>query len=329
MTKKELSIGKYRGIQQISTPEGAFTMLALDHQESFRKGINSADPMSVSYQEIVERKLDIISLIANQSSALLTDLRYGVAQSIASGALQGKTGLIVTIEQSPGYGAGETTARRTVLVKGWNAFKVRKIGASAVKLLVYYHPESKTAKDQEALVAQVADDCKINDIPLVLEVLTHPIVEGQSKESAAFAEQRPHIIIESAKRLCPLGADVFKAEFPADVKYEHNEGKMLAWCQQLTEAAAIPWVVLSAAVDHEAFCRQVEISCDGGASGFLAGRSIWKEALALPAAERKQFLQTTATKRLQELTSITLKKAHPFTEWYQSTVTEGWFERYS
>jgi tagatose-1,6-bisphosphate aldolase len=37
MTKKELSIGKYRGIQQIATPEGAFTMLALDHQESFAK----------------------------------------------------------------------------------------------------------------------------------------------------------------------------------------------------------------------------------------------------------------------------------------------------
>jgi tagatose-1,6-bisphosphate aldolase len=111
-------------------------------------------------------------------------LRYGVAQSIASGALQGKTGLIVTIEQSPGYGAGETIARRTVLVKGWNASKVRKIGASAVKLLVYYHPESKTAKDQEALVSQVAEDCKINDIPLVLEVLTHPIVEGNPKISS-------------------------------------------------------------------------------------------------------------------------------------------------
>jgi tagatose 1,6-diphosphate aldolase len=328
MKKIELTIGKYRGLQQISTEKGTFTMLALDHQESFRKGINAEAPDTVPYQQVIEIKQDIIGTLSKHSSALLTDLRYGVAQGIGSGALLGRTGLLVTLEQSPGYGAGETVARKTALVKGWNVAKVRRMGASAVKLLVYYNPKSETAKFQEDLVSKVAADCKEHDIPLVLEVLTHPVVPGQVKESAEFAAVRPEAIIESARRLCHLGADIYKAEFPADMKFESDETKMLKWCKELTEAAAIPWVVLSAAVNHEKFCRQVEISCEGGASGFLAGRSIWKEALSLQGNARKEFLAGDATRRLNELSKITEKVAHPFTEWYQSTVTEGWLERY-
>lgn len=328
MAKIELTIGKYRGMQQISTGRGMFTMLALDHQESFRTGLNSAAPDSVSYQEVVDAKLDIIAALAPFSSALLTDLRYGVARSIAAGALPGRTGLLVTLEQSPGYGLDETVARKTALVRGWNVAKIRRTGASAVKLLVYYHPKSQTASFQEDLVAKVAAECKEHDVPLVLEVLTHTAELGQAKDSAEFAATRPWVVIESARRLCRLGADVFKAEFPADMKHESDEAKMLGWCKELTETAGIPWVVLSAAVNHEAFCRQVELSCKGGASGFLAGRSIWKEALSLQGSARKAFLAGEATRRLNELTAITEKFARPWTEWYQATVTESWYERY-
>jgi tagatose 1,6-diphosphate aldolase len=328
MVKKELTIGKFRGLQQISTERALFTMVALDHQESFRKGINSTVPDSVPYRQVVDIKLDIIAALFPHSSALLTDLRYGVAQGIAAGVLPGRTGLLVTLEQSPGHGPGETIARKTTLVRGWNVAKIRRMGASAVKLLVYYHPQSKTAGLQENLVSQVAADCKEHDIPLVLEVLTHPIEPSQAKESAEFAATRHWVVIESARQLCHLGADLYKAEFPADMKYESDVAKMLGWCQELTAAADIPWVVLSAAVSHEMFCRQVEISCKGGASGFLAGRSIWKEALSLQGDTRKQFLAGEATRRLNELNIITDQHARPWTEWYQATVSEGWYERY-
>jgi tagatose 1,6-diphosphate aldolase len=328
VTKTELTIGKFRGLQQTSTERGMFTMLALDHQVSFRKGIKSAAPDSVPYQQIVDIKLDIISALAPHSSALLTDLRYGAAQSIAAGALPGRTGLLVTLEQSPGHGLDETVARKTTLVRGWNAAKIRRMGASAVKLLVYYHPKSQTASFQEDLVSEVAAECKEHDIPLVLEVLTHPVEPGQAKESTEFAATRPWAITESARRLCPLGADVYKAEFPADMNHESDQAKMLGWCQELTEAAGVPWVVLSAAVNHETFCRQVELSCKGGASGFLAGRSIWKEALSLQGNARKEFLAGEATRRLNELTAITEADAHPWTEWYDAAAAESWRDSY-
>lgn len=315
-------------MQQISTERGLLTMVALDHQEALREGINPADPDSVTYEQVVAVKEDIIAALAPHSSAFLFDVIYGAAQGIAANVMPGRTGLMTTLELSPGFGPGETVARKTAVVPGWNVAKVRRMGAAAVKLLVFYHPNSQTASFQEDLVSQIAADCQEHDIPLVLEVLTHSIEPGQSNASAEFAATRPWVVIESARRLCHLGADVFKAEFPANMKYETDEAKMLGWCQELTEAAGIPWVVLSAAVDHPTFCRQVEISCKGGAAGFLAGRSIWKEAPGLPRAERRQFLAGDGLQRLNELNAIAEQYAHPWTDWYQSTVTEGWYQRY-
>jgi tagatose 1,6-diphosphate aldolase len=328
MTKKELTIGKTRGMQQITDDMGVFTMVALDHQESLRHAMNPADPDSVPYARVAEIKKDIVGALAPHSSAFLLDLRYGAGNAVASGALPGRTGLIATLELSPGYGKDETIARKTEVVAGWNAAKIRRLGASAVKLLLYYHPHSAAAGFQEDLLRQVAADCREHDIPLVLEVLTHPVVEGQSKESAEFAAARPWVVIESARRLCPLGADVYKAEFPADIKFERDERKMLEQCQELTEAAGVPWVVLSAAVSHEKFRRQVEIACQGGAGGFLAGRSIWKEALDLSAEERRSFLAGEATRRLEELTEIARRSGRPWTEYYAATAGENWFREY-
>jgi tagatose 1,6-diphosphate aldolase len=139
---------------------------------------------------------------------------------------------------------------------------------------------------------------------------------------------KPEIVIETARRLCPIGGDAFKAEFPAEVRYEQDEAKMLAWCQELTEAAGVPWMVLSAGVDHETFCRQVEIACRGGASGFLAGRSMWKDALRLTGPARVENLTGLAAQRLQELAYIAQTYARPWTDWYQADVPEGWSTRY-
>jgi tagatose 1,6-diphosphate aldolase len=49
---------------------------------------------------------------------------------------------------------------------------------------------------------------------------------------------------------------------------------MLAWCKELADAARVPAMILSAGADHTTFCRQAEIACRGGASGFLPDRSI-------------------------------------------------------
>jgi len=314
--KKELSIGKFRGLQQISNRHNVFTIMAMDHRGSLKKAINPNDPASVTYQDVVDLKQDVAGTLAGRASAVLSDLTYGAPQIIASGALPGQIGLLVTLEET-GY-QGDAYARRNFLVDGWSPGKIKRMGGTAVKLLLYYHPRSAGAADQEALLRDVVAQCNKHDIPLVLEVLLHAIDPAAGKDSAEFA----------AARLCPMGADAFKAEFPADVRFERDEGKMLAWCEQLTGAAGVPWMVLSAGVDHETFCKQVEISCRGGASGFLAGRSIWKNAIRLQGAERKEHLATIAAGYLDELSEIATRYAHPWSDWYQCSVPEGWSAGY-
>jgi tagatose 1,6-diphosphate aldolase len=66
----------------------------------------------------------------------------------------------------------------------------------------------------------------------------------------------------------------------------------------------VPWALLSAGVDHDAFVGQLRAALDGGASGFIAGRSIWKEAVGMGVPERRDFLGGEARRRLAELLDI-------------------------
>jgi tagatose-1,6-bisphosphate aldolase len=324
--KKQLSIGKMRGLQQISDDDNIFTIVALDHRGSLKKAMRPDDPDAVTYRQVVDFKLDVARALAGHASALLVDSTYAAPAVIAGGALPGRTGLVTTLELS-GY-TGESHARRVVLDPDWTVEKITRMGGSAVKLLLYYHPESQSAAYQEEVLQSVAEDCVKHDIPLILECLSHSIDHGVSKDSETFAASKPEVVIETARRLCPIGGDAFKAEFPADPRYEDDEGKMLRWCEELTRAADVPWMVLSAGVDHATFCRQVEIACRSGASGFLAGRSIWKDALGLTGAARVENLTGVALQRLRELSEIAQNYARPWVDWYQSDVAEGWYAGY-
>jgi tagatose 1,6-diphosphate aldolase len=73
----------------------------------------------------------------------------------------------------------------------------------------------------------------------------------------------------------------------------------------VTEAAAgVPWAVLSAGVDHETFVGQVRTAVENGASGAMAGRSLWKDSLSVSSAIRRELLTTRALPRLHELEQV-------------------------
>ncbi|MDQ1752433.1 MAG: sulfofructosephosphate aldolase, partial [Pseudonocardiales bacterium] len=65
-----------------------------------------------------------------------------------------------------------------------------------------------------------------------------------------------------------------------------------------------PWAVLSAGVDHETFVKQVEIALANGASGAMAGRSLWKDSLAVAPQTRESLLTNPALPRLRELEAV-------------------------
>ena len=328
-----ISIGKLRGLQQLADSKGMMTVCAIDHRGALKRALNGKNPAAVSYQEIVDFKLDLCQAMAPFASAILLDPEYGAVQAIAAGLLPGSKGLLVSMEKT-GY-AGASTARITELLPGWSVKKAKRMGASAVKLLVYFRPDLKDiASKQLDLVARLADQCIEEDIAFLVEPVSYPI-EGSGTSSEKFAEIKPGLVIETARQITALPIDVLKAEFPADIKFEQDEGMLLGLCQELNQASRLPWVLLSAGVDFDSFKKQVGIACKAGASGFLAGRALWQEGAQISSRkERMSFFQNTAAPRLQNLAEIADSYGRP---WYSrlgaendrfTPLAEGWYRSY-
>ncbi len=330
---RKLSIGKIRGLQQIATPDGIFTICAMDHRGSLRSMIDEECPGEVNYEEMVERKLELCSSLAEYTSAVLLDPIFGAAQCLSHGVLPNDTGLLVSIEAS-GYSGGKEH-RLTRLLDGWNVEKIKRMGASAVKILVYYRPDlTELANKQLDTINAVAMECIKYDLPFLVEPLSYP-TGNEISNPAEFAAVKEQLVIETARDIAALPIDVLKTEFPADLGYKKDKPELINLCHQLDVSSPVPWVILSAGVDFEVFCQQVEIACQAGASGFLGGRAIWQEAMYIDnARERIQYLSTLGADRLKRLTEIANKYAVP---WYKKSglstnelghTSERWYEEY-
>lgn len=320
----KLSLGKRRALQQCALENNTFAMLAMDQRGSLKKAMNPDAPDMVTYAEVTAMKRAVIGTLSPLASAALIDAEYGYATCVASGALSGQAGLLLAIEQS-GY-EGDPTDRQTALLPGFSVEKIRKAGGNGVKLLVYYRPDAPNAAHQEALVAEVAQACQQWDLPLFLEPLHYS--QDSTGKTVPNAERR-QIVIESARRLVPLGVDVLKAEFPVDVKQTNDQTEWAAACAELSAASAAPWVLLSAGVDFETYIQQVKVACEQGASGVLCGRAVWKESVALAGAERTEFLRTTGAARFRKITDTVKALARPFTDFYPADngeAGEGWYQ---
>jgi tagatose-1,6-bisphosphate aldolase len=313
---KPITIGKLRGLQQISSPRGTFTALALDHRQNLRK----ANPTFVDDAELSRFKLDVTSALASHATSVLLDPEVAAAQAIAQGVVPKEIGLVVAVE-STGY-TGDATARHAQIIPGWSVEKAKRMGASAIKLLVYYHPDSPTAKETEAFTKNIADECTKHDLVLMLEPLSYSL-----DDKKLSSEEKRYVVIESAKRLTPLGADILKAEFPLDIA-ETNQTLWREACEEISSVTDIPWILLSAAVDYETFVQQVVVACNTGASGIAVGRAVWKEAVTMEHAPRTTFLRTTATDRLTRLTSLCHALAKPYTDFFQAEAPFGWHKTY-
>ena len=281
-------------------------MLALDHRNNLRKMLGPSDPDAVAYADLVETKRAIVRGVAGAASGVLLDAELGAAQAIADGSLPKGTGLIVAVE-STGY-LGPSEARVSRVLPGWSVAQIKRMGADAVKLLLYYHPDAPNAEDQERLLMQIAEDCAEADIPLFLEPLNFSIDASVAKLSG---EARRSVVVRTARRLTALGSDVLKSEFPYDVSVTDRTRWQEA-CQELEEASSTPWVILSAGVDDATFEAQTEVACKAGASGILVGRSVWGEGATLAGDERTAWLSTEGVARMQRLVDIVEREATPW-----------------
>jgi tagatose-1,6-bisphosphate aldolase len=319
---KTIPVGKLRGLQQCTSLQGTFTCLALDHRQNLRRALFPQDPGKVTDSELSSFKLEVISSLAGYATAVLLDPEVSAAQAIVTGSLPGQAGLVVALE-STGYN-GDPGARLSQVLPGWSVEKAKRMGASMVKLLVYYHPQSPTAPAIENFVKQMSEECSRFDLGLMLEPLSYSLQEGASLSST----EKRFVVTETARRLVIPGVDILKSEFPLDVHDAEDEKNWAEACTEISEASTVPWILLSAAVDFETYMRQVQAACQAGASGIAVGRAVWQEAVGLEDSERCNFLRTTARERLTQLTELCSRSARPIQSFYSAEAPFDWYKTY-
>jgi tagatose-1,6-bisphosphate aldolase len=319
-------LGTLRGLDACASGKGTFSVLALDHRNNLRRALSPDDPGAVSYERLVGLKRAIVRAIAPVADGILLDPDLGAGPVVYHGSLPSGCGLMVAVEET-GY-EGPSTERRSRLMQGWGVDQIKRMGADAVKLLLYYHPDAQTAEDQERLLIEVAEHCADLDIPLFLETLGYPIDVGVDK---LVDDDRRDVVVRTARRLTALGGDVLKCEFPYDAGVS-DRARWKDACAELDEASATPWVILSAGVDDVTFEAQTEVACAAGASGVLVGRSVWKEGAQMEGVGRDRWLETVGVERMQRLVDIVEDTARPWRDRSplldQAEPGEGWYADY-
>jgi tagatose-1,6-bisphosphate aldolase len=240
-------------------------------------------------------KLDVMSHVLPEASAVLTDPEYGSAKAISSGILTGNKGLLQPLEVTD-Y-TPHPSQRETTMIPGWGVGKIKRMGSSGVKLLLYYHPEAANAAGQRAIVEQVVAQCQQHDIPFFLEPIAYSLNPGQPLSSA----EKRVVVVESARTFSTMGVDVLKVEFPLQADESTDEAEWADALEELNEACGVPWALLSAGVGFTTFARQTALACKHGASGVIVGRAVWGDAVPLHPVERIHFLATVGAARMAHL----------------------------
>jgi tagatose 1,6-diphosphate aldolase len=308
-TQHDIDPGKLRSLQRVTTPDGFFLICALDHLSDFQELLDP-DPEAVDYRRTGDAKIELIRSLASECSAFLLDARYGLAQAIASRALPGSVGLMASIEDED-Y-KPTTVHRKTRFRENWSIRQMKLLGVDVCKLLWFYRPESEVAEHQRDVVRSLVRECAELSLPLVVEPIWFPL-EGEDPKSEAWKQRRVRGIVESAHEVGSFGVDILKVEFPGYVDTEEGRVRAQEACNQLDAGVSVPWMLLSAGVGYDAFKTQVEIACRAGGSGFMAGRSIWRDAASTHDPEKREAAVKDAVNRLSELAAVTRKYGRPFT----------------
>ena len=306
-----LTPGKIRRIQSLADDKGHFKILAVDHRDSMRVLIDPDAPAAVPPSALTDIKLSVVRGTGNMPSGVLLDPVYGAAQAIVSQTLPGGVGFLCSLEEQGCEGSPH--ARQTSLLDDWSVEKAVRLGASGIKLLIFYHPDAGAATvRQDELIKAVIEDCRKHEIPLFLEPLGYSLDPAIKADSPDYARDRPYVTIETARRLGALGPDVLKLPFPVDARYEPSEDVWRQTAETLAAACPVPWALLSFGDPFDIFKAQLEVACRSGCSGFMAGRAVWREVIAAAENDRVRVVDEVVVPRFRALCDVAERHAKPW-----------------
>jgi tagatose-1,6-bisphosphate aldolase len=289
-----MTTAERRGYQQICGANGAMMVIACDQRGGMRQVLADTPEAqkAISNDVLGLTKMDISSYLAVHAGCVLVDPICAVPAIVDQGVLDRTTALLIGIDAS-GFDLTPEGYRISNMVEGITARRVRELGGTGAKVMVYLRSDTPAANVQniETLKAVIADYAA-EDLLLVVEFLTYAL---PGEDPAEYKAKTPDLIIGGSKICLDLGSKVLKIPYPGTAEA----------CATITAMSGdVPWAVLSAGVDHATFLGQVATSMENGASGVIAGRSLWKDCISLDRAVTKQRLTDIAVPRLRELQAV-------------------------
>lgn len=258
--------------QPLTDDGGVFRVLAIDHRDSLRAVMGDATD-----EDLVAFKADLIRGVGRVASGVMLDPNYGMHPRVLSEVPAG-IGIIAALE-AQGYLA-DATVTHTTLMEGWSARQASAAGAHAAKFLALYDGEPNSRQDDT--IADVRRASHNAGLPLILE----PLPRGLD----AYGPW----VVDWVRAHASSGADLYKLPFPGSAEA----------CQEVTELLDRPWTTLSAGVEFETFLSQLETAAAAGASGYIVGRAVWREAATMDLAARAEAIANLVTPRMQRLVEV-------------------------
>jgi tagatose 1,6-diphosphate aldolase len=321
------TIGKTRGLARLADTDGHFRMVALDQRPPMFEAIAQAKKIAkdqVTYADVAAAKRLLVEALAPHCSSMLFDPNFAVPAAID--LMPARCGLIMTLEE---HRVEETSGgRKSRVIDNWSVAKIRAMGGDAVKVLAWYRPDADAAINahQQRFVREIGEECRRNDIPYVLELLVYPFL-GSATHTADYVEspgKLPSLVIESVREFAKpeYGVDLLKLESPlAANNLPRRDGSAAEKAAQrefdavgeICSQRGIPWVLLSGGAAHDKFERVLEYAYAAGAGGFLAGRTIWLDAVRTyfpDLAAVSAALNDESVAILNSLSRLTKERAH-------------------
>ncbi|HXY24622.1 MAG TPA: tagatose 1,6-diphosphate aldolase [Candidatus Acidoferrum sp.] len=325
---KNISSGKWKGLEAVSDSRGIIAALAIDQRTALRSLMakaKSVEPESIPGEMLAEFKEAVSRILTPHATAILLDPEYGLsaAQQRAKNA-----GLLLAYEQS-GYDK-TVPGRLPRLLEHWSARRLVDAGADCVKILLYYSPSSGTEINdlKQAWVERIGAECRALDVPFFLELVSYH--EGMEDKSREFAKVKPAVVTQSMEEFSKpqYGVDVLKVGVPVTMAYvEEAPGAVKDWLhsreeakthfRRAAEAARVPFIYLSEGVSNELFEDALRLAAEAGGnfSGVLCGRATWKDGVPIYVKEGvaalENWLKVEGVKNIQRV-NARLNAAKPW-----------------
>jgi tagatose 1,6-diphosphate aldolase len=284
-----------RALHSLAAPGGGISTLALDHRDAMRNAYRRLGIEEVDEETMVDAKVRIVDVLGASCSSILLD------RTALPRCRRPDLPVMMPLEEQ-GHEEFEG-GRLNPLLEDFGPADAAKLGAQACKLLLYYRADHRpSASRQRELVETVAAECHRHGLALVVEPKLYRLAgEAEEDLAASFGD----LVVAAAADLSDSGADLLKAEYPGDA----------AACERVSEAAApLNWTLLGGSdADGETFAEQLQVACQAGASGFIAGRAIWGGALAEREDQQAAWLRDHALPTFQRLVDITERHARRLT----------------